>query len=75
MELINIEKHSDMCHGSKNRYIELFAVVKDGGHLVRFRVVAKEGDKNSGEFKVGAFTSTETALVKNKNNNNVYKHI
>lgn len=51
---IYIEKHLDMRHGSKNRYIELFAVVKDGGKLVRFRVVAKEGDKNSGEFKVGA---------------------
>ena len=50
---IYIEKHLDMRHGSKNRYIELFAVVKDGGHIVRFRVVAKEGDKNSGEFKVG----------------------
>lgn len=48
------KKHSDMRHGSKNRYIELFAVVKDGGHIVGFRVVAKEGDKNSGEFKVGA---------------------
>ena len=50
---VYIEKHPDVRHGKNNRYIELFSVVKDGNRLVRFLVVAKEGDSASGEFKIG----------------------
>ena len=49
---IYIDKHIDMQHGTKNRYIELYSVVKDGNSLTRFRIVAKEGDKAAGEYEV-----------------------
>ena len=49
---VYVEKHKDAQHDTDKRYIELFAVVKDGDSLVRFRVVAKEGDAASGEFEV-----------------------
>lgn len=50
---VYIEKHPDAKHGTNHRYIELFAAVKDGRNMVRFRVVAREGDAGSGEFKIG----------------------
>ncbi len=50
---VYIEKHLDVKHGKDMRYIELFAVVKDGDKLVRFRIVAREGNPNSGEFEIG----------------------
>lgn len=49
---VYIEKHLDGQHGTKNRYVELYAVVKDGNNLTRFRIVAKEGNGNSSEFEV-----------------------
>lgn len=49
---VYVEKHIDGQHGTKNRYVELYAVVKDGNNLTRFRVVAKEGNKTAGEFEV-----------------------
>lgn len=49
---VYVEKHLDGQHGTKKRYVELYAVVKDGNNLTRFRVVAKEGNKNAGEFEV-----------------------
>ena len=50
---VYIEKHGDLKHGTKKSYIEMFSVVKDGNRLVRFRIVAKEGDKDSHAFRIG----------------------
>lgn len=50
---VYIEKHGDLKHGTKKSYIEMFSVVKDGSRLVRFRIVAKEGDKDSHAFRIG----------------------
>ncbi|WP_303104094.1 DEAD/DEAH box helicase family protein [uncultured Mitsuokella sp.] len=50
---VYVEKHPDVKHGTDHRYIELFAAVKDGEKMVRFRVVAREGEVGSGEFKIG----------------------
>ncbi|MGE1061180.1 LPD5 domain-containing protein [Megasphaera paucivorans] len=49
---IYVEKHIDDRHSSGKPYIELFSVVKDGNKLVRFRIVAKEGDKNANQFTI-----------------------
>ena len=49
---VYVEKHPDAKHGSQQPYIELFAVVKDGDKLVRFRVIAKEGNLAAGEYVV-----------------------
>lgn len=50
---VYIEKHGDLKHGTKQSYIEMFSVVKDGNRLVRFRIVAKEGNKDSHAFRIG----------------------
>lgn len=50
---VYIEKHGDLKHGTKQSYIEMFSVVKDGNRLVRFRIVAKEGSKDSHAFRIG----------------------
>lgn len=50
---VYIEKHGDLKHGTKRLYIEMFSVVKDGNRLVRFRIVAKEGNKDSHAFRIG----------------------
>lgn len=50
---VYIEKHGDLKHGTKRSYIEMFSVVKDGNRLVRFRIVAKEGNKDSHAFRIG----------------------
>ena len=50
---VYIEKHGDLKHGTKQSYIEMFSVVKDGNRLVRFRIVAKEGNKDSHVFRIG----------------------
>jgi len=49
---VYIEKHTDTRHGTASKYIELYAVVKNKNDLTRFRIVAKEGDKNAGEYEV-----------------------
>lgn len=49
---VYVEKHADVKHGTDKKYIELFAVVRDGGNLVRFRIVAREGDANADEYTV-----------------------
>lgn len=49
---VYIEKHNDVRHGSNNKYIELYAVVKNKNDLTRFRIVAKEGDNAVGEYEV-----------------------
>ena len=49
---VYVEKHPDAKHGSQQPYIELFAVIKDGDKLVRFRVIAKEGNLAAGEYVV-----------------------
>lgn len=49
---VYVEKHSDERHGSNDKYIELYAVVKNNDNLFRFRIVAKEGDKQAGDYEV-----------------------
>lgn len=49
---VYVEKHPDVRHGTNARYIELYAAVKNGNNLTRFRIVAKEGDNTAGEFEV-----------------------
>lgn len=49
---VYVEKHSDKRHGSNDKYIELYAVVKNNDNLFRFRIVAKEGDKQAGDYEV-----------------------
>lgn len=49
---VYVEKHLDDKHGSNARYIELYAVVKSGNDLTRFRLVAKEGNKTAGEYEI-----------------------
>ncbi len=49
---IYVEKHNDDRHGSDKRYIELYAAIKNGNVLNRFRIIAKEGDKSANEFEV-----------------------
>ncbi|MDY6029356.1 MAG: hypothetical protein SPI71_03725 [Acidaminococcaceae bacterium] len=49
---IYVEKHNDDRHGSDKRYIELYAAIKNGNVLNRFRIIAKEGDKSANEFNV-----------------------
>lgn len=49
---VYVEKHSDERHGSNDKYIELYAVVKNNDNLFRFRIVAKEGDKKAGDYEV-----------------------
>lgn len=49
---VYVEKHPDARHGTNARYIELYAAVKNGNNLTRFRIVAKEGDNTAGEFEV-----------------------
>ena len=49
---IYIEKHNDANHGTKQKYIELYAVVKNKNNLTRFRIVAKEGNNTAGEYEV-----------------------
>ena len=50
---IYVEKHPDVRHGKSGEYIELFSAVKDGGKIVLFRIVAKEGDKTVGRYNIG----------------------
>ena len=50
---IYVEKHPDVRHGKSGEYIELFSAVKDGGKVVLFRIVAKEGDKAVGRYNIG----------------------
>ena len=50
---IYVEKHPDVRHGKYGEYIELFSAVKDGGKIVLFRIVAKEGDKTVGRYNIG----------------------
>lgn len=50
---VYIEKHIDDRHHSNLHYIEFFAAIKDGDHLWRFRIVAKENNETAGEFKIG----------------------
>lgn len=49
---VYVEKHSDERHGSNDKYIELYAVVKNNDNLFRFRIVAKEGDNQAGAYEV-----------------------
>ena len=39
-------------NGGLNYNIELYAVVKNNDNLFRFRIVAKEGDKQAGDYEV-----------------------
>lgn len=50
---IYIEKHPDTQHQHpENKYIEFFAVVKNGDNLTRLRIVAEEGDKQADLYTV-----------------------
>lgn len=49
---VYVEKHDDVRHGSDTKYIEMYAVVKNGKDLTRFRIVAKEGDNNANWYEV-----------------------
>ena len=51
---IYVEKHSDAKHGTKTKYIELYAVAgnKTSNTVTRFRIVAKEGNPGSGLFEL-----------------------
>jgi hypothetical protein len=50
--VVYVEKHPDVKHGSSQDYIELFTAVKDRNQLVRFRIIAKEGNNNSGRYVI-----------------------
>lgn len=49
---VYVEKHPDVDHGTDTSYIELFAAIKDGKKIFRFRILAKEGVKSSGRYVV-----------------------
>ncbi|WP_295356931.1 LPD38 domain-containing protein [uncultured Succiniclasticum sp.] len=51
---VYVDKHPDASHGSGTKYIELYAVVgnKNSNTLTRFRIVAKEGNPNSGLYEI-----------------------
>ena len=49
---VYVEKHMDDRHGKNRQYIELFAVVKDGDKLVRFRIVAREEQGNPNQYTI-----------------------
>lgn len=48
---IYVEKHNYDRHGSDKRYIEIYAAIKNGNALSRFRIIEKE-DKFANEFNV-----------------------
>lgn len=49
---VYVDKHDDVRHESKTKYIELYAVVKNKKDLTRFRIVAKEGNNEAGKYEV-----------------------
>ncbi len=51
---VYIEKHIDANHDTQTRYIELYAVARNGDKAYRMRIVAKEGDRTANEYEVKA---------------------
>ncbi len=49
---VYIEKHIDANHDTQTRYIELYAVARNGDKAYRMRIVAKEGDRTANEYEV-----------------------
>lgn len=49
---VYVEKHDDVKHKTDKKYIELFAAVKDGKNIVRFRIIAKENVLNANEYDI-----------------------
>ena len=49
---VYIEKHIDANHDTQSRYIELYAVARNGDKAYRMRIVAKEGDRTANEYEV-----------------------
>lgn len=49
---VYIEKHIDANHDTQSRYIELYAVARNGEKAYRMRIVAKEGDRTANEYEV-----------------------
>lgn len=55
-ELLNnaiyVDKHMDVDHGEDKKYIEFFVPVKCNNSIYRFRIIAKEGIKNSLRYTI-----------------------
>ena len=49
---VYVEKHDDVRHHTDVKYIELFTRIRDGNTTSTFRIVAREGDKNTGEYEI-----------------------
>lgn len=49
---VYVEKHIDANHDTQTRYIELYAVARNGDKAYRMRIVAKEGDRTANEYEV-----------------------